>query len=91
MGLVQPAGDQPKANPIHHQNLHAVGPLVGKQVGRVRAGSAEDLDHTRQGRIGPAHVQHAAMLDKVKASDKGHFTAEKANGEIVVTDIQPAK
>ena len=36
-------------------------------------------------------VKDTAMLDKVKAGDKVRFTAEKANGAIVVTDIQPAK
>ena len=32
-----------------------------------------------------------ALLDKVKAGDKVRFTAEKAGGAIVVTNIQPAK
>ena len=36
-------------------------------------------------------VKDPAMLDKVKAGDKVRFTAEKAGGAIVVTDIQPAK
>ena len=36
-------------------------------------------------------VKDTAMLDKVKAGDKVRFTAEKADGAIVVTDIQPAK
>ena len=36
-------------------------------------------------------VKDPAMLDKVKAGDKVRFKAEKANGAIVVTDIQPAK
>ncbi len=36
-------------------------------------------------------VRDPAMLDKVKAGDKIRFTAEKAGGAIVVTDIQPTK
>ena len=36
-------------------------------------------------------VKDAAMLKKVKAGDKVRFTAEKAGGAIVVTDIQPAR
>ena len=36
-------------------------------------------------------VKDLAMQDKVKAGDKVRFTAEKAGGAIVVTDIQPAK
>lgn len=36
-------------------------------------------------------VKDPAMLDKVKTGDKVRFKAEKANGAIVVTDIQPAK
>ena len=36
-------------------------------------------------------VKDPAMLDKVKAGDKILFSAEKASGALVVTDIQPAK
>ena len=36
-------------------------------------------------------VKDPAMLDKVKAGDKVRFKAEKFNGAIVVTDMQPAK
>ena len=36
-------------------------------------------------------VKDAAMLDKVKVGDKVRFSAEKAGGAIVVTDIQPVK
>ena len=36
-------------------------------------------------------VKDAAMLDKVKAGDKVRFSAEKAGGAIVVTEIQSAK
>ena len=36
-------------------------------------------------------VKDAAMLDMVKAGDKVMFKAEKANGALVVTEIQPVK
>lgn len=36
-------------------------------------------------------VKDPAMLDKVKAGDKVRFKAEKSNGSIVVTDLQPSK
>ena len=36
-------------------------------------------------------VKDPAMLDKVKAGDKVHFTAEKMNGALTVTNIETAK
>lgn len=36
-------------------------------------------------------VKDAALLDKVKAGDKVMFTAEKADGAVVVTAIEAAK
>ena len=36
-------------------------------------------------------VRDPAMLDMVKAGDKVMFKAEKANGALVVTEIQPVK
>ena len=36
-------------------------------------------------------VKDSALLEKVKVGDKVRFKAEKANGAIVVTDIQPTK
>jgi Cu(I)/Ag(I) efflux system protein CusF len=36
-------------------------------------------------------VKDAALLDKVKAGDKVMFSAEKADGAIVVTGIEAAK
>ena len=58
VSLVQPPGGQPKANAIVHQHLHAVGTLVGKEVGAVGMGCAEDGDDARQARVKAAsHVQ----------------------------------
>jgi Cu(I)/Ag(I) efflux system protein CusF len=36
-------------------------------------------------------VKDPAMLDMVKAGDKVMFKAEKANGALVVTEIQPVR
>lgn len=36
-------------------------------------------------------ARDAAMLDKVKAGDKVHFTAENVNGALTVTEIEVAK
>ena len=36
-------------------------------------------------------VKYPAMLDMVKPGDKVMFKAEKANGALVVTEIQPVK
>ncbi len=36
-------------------------------------------------------VKDAALLDKVKASDKVRFTADQINGAYVVLSIEPMK
>lgn len=36
-------------------------------------------------------VKEPAMLDKVKTGDKVRFKAEKLNGALVVTDLQPSR
>ena len=57
VALVQPARAQPQAEAIVHEHLHAVGAPVGKEIGMVRLGSTEDLDHARQrGVDARAHV-----------------------------------
>jgi hypothetical protein len=58
---VQAPGGQPHADAVMHQHLHAVGSLVRKEVGMVRVGLAEDLDHARQCGLG-AHT-HVQRLD----------------------------
>ena len=58
LALVQSPRGQPDADAVVHEHLHAVGAAVGEQVGVVRAGGAEDVDHARQRRLGAgAHVQ----------------------------------
>ncbi|AKJ30712.1 copper-binding protein [Caldimonas brevitalea] len=36
-------------------------------------------------------VKDASLLDKVKVGDKVRFAAEKSNGAIVITELQPAQ
>jgi Cu(I)/Ag(I) efflux system protein CusF len=36
-------------------------------------------------------VKDPAMLDNLKTGDKVRFTAEKSNGSLVVTGIQPSR
>ncbi|MES1978439.1 MAG: copper-binding protein [Pseudomonadota bacterium] len=55
----------------------------------IRHGTIKNLD--MPGMTMVFQVRDPAMLGKVKAGDKIRFRAEKANGAIVVTDIQPEK
>ena len=55
----------------------------------IKHGAIKNLD--MPGLTMVFQVKDAAMLDKVKVGDKVRFTAEKAGGAIVVTDMQPAK
>ena len=58
LALVQPARSQPQTHAVVHQNLQAVGTLVGKDLGVVWLGGAEGGDHPRQGGVGArTHVQ----------------------------------
>ncbi len=55
----------------------------------IKHGEIKNLD--MPGMTMVFQVKDPAMLDKVKAGDKILFSAEKASGALVVTDIQPAK
>jgi len=55
----------------------------------IKHGEIKNLDMPGMTMVFP--VKDPAMLDKVKAGDKIRFKAEKSNGAIVVTDIEPAK
>ncbi len=58
---------------------------------------AQAMDHSKMGGMNMPgmtmvfQVKDAALLDKVKAGDKVTFTAEKADGAIVVTAIEAVK
>ena len=55
----------------------------------IKHGAIKNLD--MPGMTMVFQVKDPAMLDKVKVGDKIRFSAEKAGGAIVVTDIQPSK
>ena len=55
----------------------------------IKHGEIKNLD--MPGMTMVFQVKDPALLDKVKVGDKVRFTAEKAGGAIVVTDIQLAK
>ena len=62
--------------------------LENKKI-TIKHGAIKNLD--MPGMTMVFQVKDPAMLDKVKSGDKVRFSAEKANGAIVVTDIQPSK
>ncbi len=55
----------------------------------IKHGEIKNLD--MPGMTMVFQVKDAAMLKKVKAGDKVRFTAEKAGGAIIVTNIEMAK
>ena len=55
----------------------------------IKHGEIKNLD--MPGMTMVFQVKDPAMLDKIKTGDKVKFSAEKSNGAIVVTDIQPAR
>ena len=55
----------------------------------LKHGDIKNLDMPRMTMV--FQVKDAALLDKVKAGDKVMFTAEKADGAIVVTALEAAK
>lgn len=55
----------------------------------IKHGEIKNLDMPGMSMV--FQVKDPAMLDKVKSGDKIRFKAEKANGAIVVTDMQLVK
>ena len=62
--------------------------LENKKI-TIKHGAIKNLD--MPGMTMVFQVKDPAMLGKVKTGDKVRFSAEKAGGAIVVTDIQAAK
>ena len=62
--------------------------LENKKI-TIKHGAIKNLD--MPGMTMVFQVKDPAMLEKVKTGDKVRFSAEKAGGAIVVTDIQSAK
>jgi len=55
----------------------------------IKHGEIKNLD--MPGMTMVFQIKDPSILDKVKTGDKVRFKAEKANGAIVVTEIQPAR
>ena len=55
----------------------------------IKHGAIKNLD--MPGMTMVFQVKDPAMLNKIKTGDKVRFSAEKAGGAIVVTEIQPIK
>lgn len=64
LALVQAPSGQPDADAVVHQDLHAVGALVGEQVGVVEIGAAEDGDHPARAVSIPARMSSGAVASQ---------------------------
>jgi uncharacterized cupredoxin-like copper-binding protein/Cu/Ag efflux protein CusF len=78
---------QPSPNNMTEGEIRKVD-MDNKKI-TIKHGEIKNLD--MPGMTMVFQVKDPAMLDKVKAGDKILFSAEKASGALVVTDIQPAK
>lgn len=89
------AASSPKSDP---QAMQAQSPMTDGEVRKVdREAKKITLRHAEIKNLDmPAmtmvfQVKDPAMLDKVKAGDKVRFTAEKAGGAFVLTNIEAGK
>ena len=91
-------GDAPMAMDSKKEMAAPAGDMTEAEVRKVdmdnkkitlKHGEIKNLD--MPGMTMVFQVKDPAMLDKVKAGDKVRFKAEKSNGALVVTDLQPAK
>lgn len=91
-------GDAPMAMDNKKEMAAPTGDMTEAEVRKVdldakkitlKHGDIKNLD--MPGMTMVFQVKDPAMLDKVKAGDKVLFKAEKSNGALVVTDLQPAK
>jgi len=64
---------------------------VDKEAGKItlKHGPIANLDMTPMSMV--FRVSDPAMLDQVKAGDKVRFKADKIQGALTITEIQPAK
>ena len=77
----------PSASPMADGEIRKVD-MESKKI-TIKHGEIKNLD--MPGMTMVFQVKDPAMLSKVKAGDKVKFSAEKAGGAIVVTDLQVAK
>jgi len=64
---------------------------LDKEAGKItlKHGPIANLDMTAMSMV--FRVSDPAMLDRVKAGDKVRFKADKIQGALTITEIQPAK
>lgn len=64
---------------------------IDKDTGKItiKHGPLTNLDMPAMTMV--FRVKEAGMIDQVKAGDKINFTAEKVDGTLMVTKLQPAK
>ena len=75
------------------QDAYAEGEVrkIDKEAGKItlRHGPIANLDMPPMSMV--FRAKDAAMLDQVKPGDKVRFKAEKVDGALTVTELQPAK
>ena len=91
-GGTMPMTDAKKMPTVNEANM-AEGEVrkVDKEAMKITLKHGEIKNLDMPGMTMVFQVKDPALLDKVKTGDKVRFTAEKSNGAIVVTDLQPAK
>ncbi len=84
---------QPTASGGADKKVMAEGEIkkVDKETGKVTIKHGEIKNLDMPGMTMVFRVKDSAMLDKVKAGDKVNFSADKINGNITVTEIEPIK
>jgi Cu(I)/Ag(I) efflux system periplasmic protein CusF len=91
-------GDAPMAMDSKKETAVPAGDMTEAEVRKVdldskkitlKHGDIKNLD--MPGMTMVFQVKDPTVLDKVKAGDKVLFKAEKSNGALVVTELQPAK
>ena len=85
--IVAASGTQAQTAPQSDGEVRKVDREQGKVT--LRHGPLQNLDMPAMTMV--FKVADAKMLEPIKEGDKVKFTAEKANGALVVTAIQPAE
>lgn len=76
LAFVEPTSCQPDADAVVHENLHAIGPAVGKQIGVVGMRCAEYLDYSAKCCIrARSHVQW--LYRQPGAVDANHLSTDE--------------
>ena len=99
LAAVQAPRGQPHADAVMHEHLHAVGAAVGEQVGMVRPGRAEDVDHAGQRRLGAgAHVQRldgqphgSTRITAAARASRPRSPPQPTLGQVIVIAVAPRR